>query len=327
MNRYVVGSAPELRVELTDPEGRLADPGTVVLTVTDPAGAVTTYAGGQLTHEATGVWTMDLPVAMLGVWTYTWTGSGDFAAAQAGAFEVAARPALQANAPCQPWATAADVCGDLDRLDPDELDVWLEVASSNLYHLGGRRWPGECVDTVYPEPSGCYPTRARHLAPRRPARGLELPGYPAVAVDRVVIEGVTVDPARYRIEDWRWLVYVPADGDSRRGWPTGGEWSVTYRHGFRPPQGGVRSAALLGFNLALSCSVRCDECQLPERVQSITRQGVTMAILDPLTLFADGLTGLPTVDAWVAAERLGVARRPGTVWIPGQRPKVHRRTG
>ena len=52
---------------------------------------------------------------------------------------------------------------------------------------------------------------------------------------------------------------------------------------------------------------------------SITRQGISLAVLDPLTLFVDGLTGLPEVDLWVQSVRLGRARRSASLMVPGRR--------
>lgn len=249
---------------------------------------------------------------------------------------------------CTQWATPADVCEpcNVEGFDINHLDRWLEVASYNLYLLTGSQWAGECTDTVYPEAQPCIaplgrrwrwgmPTRQRRGLPRE----LRLPGTPVRLVEEVVIDGQVVDPARYRVDDGRWLVWLPEDvPGAARGWPTTqdvlgavgaeGVWSVTYVYGAMPPPGGREAAAVLGCQLALSCNPNADagDCRLPERVVAISRQGVSMTVFDPATLFPDGLTGLTEVDSWVAAQRLGVARRPATVWVPGSRPAVRRRT-
>lgn len=41
-------------------------------------------------------------------------------------------------------------------------------------------------------------------------------------------------------------------------------------------------------------------CSLPERVTSVSRQGVSWTILDPLEFLNDGLTGIGQVDGWLA---------------------------
>jgi hypothetical protein len=42
------------------------------------------------------------------------------------------------------------------------------------------------------------------------------------------------------------------------------------------------------------------ECALPERITSISRQGATWTILDPQDFLQDGLTGIGPVDQWLA---------------------------
>ncbi len=241
---------------------------------------------------------------------------------------------------CSPWATTDDVCAPCDDLDTELLDGWLEVSSSILFELTGRRWPGECTEVVYPTGRECMEwLGVRNGMPYAPKRkGLRLPGYPVVEVEEVLIDGEVVDPDRYRVDDSRWLVYIPpvpySSGD-RQGWPfsndpslaldSEGTWSVEYSYGTLPPPGGKEHASTLGCELARSCAPDAEgTCRLPARVSTITRQQVTMAILDPLTLFADGLTGLPEVDMWVAAMNLGVARRPAGLVVPGRRPSVRR---
>lgn len=249
----------------------------------------------------------------------------------------------RAGAVCTQWATADDVCspcGPGDDIDGEALDRWLEVASSILYGLTGSRWPGLCEDTIWPEGITCAEWLGLRWSgsgwARSRRRELRLPASPVTAIVAVTIDGVVLDPARYQVDDDRYLVYLPESSTGRQNWPTrndprvadgeAGTWSVQYEWDGTPPPGGREAAASLGCQLAMSCVPRlADACRLPERVTAITRQGVTMAILDPLTLFQDGLTGLPEVDVWVASVRLAGARRPATLMVPGKRAKVRRR--
>lgn len=48
-------------------------------------------------------------------------------------------------------------------------------------------------------------------------------------------------------------------------------------------------------------------CQLPERISSVTRQGMSWTILDPQDFLTDGLTGIAQVDHWLSV----VKRRTG----------------
>lgn len=244
---------------------------------------------------------------------------------------------------CEPWATVADVCAPCDdyAFDLVQLEDGLQVASDVLFNLTGRQWPGECSTTVRPcgyrraDSCGCMSSRTCGC---RRLSELQLPG-PVVSVEQVKIDGEVVPTARYRVDDHRHLVYLPeSDSAERQGWPCcqrldladteDDTWSVTYTFGMAPPPGGVRAAAALGCQLALACSPEsAGQCRLPKRVTSITRQGVTLAMIDPLTLFADGLTGLAEVDLWVQSIILGAKRRRASVWVPGQARHAIRHVG
>lgn len=252
---------------------------------------------------------------------------------------------------CEPWATIADVCSPCDdyTFDTGVLEDGLAVASDVLYLLTRQRWPGECRETVYPEVgaslagaqanaqavggtlgagfrTGGYPVWPRRFACLASDR-IKLPGYPVVAVHEVVVDGLVLDVSAYRVEDGRYLRRI--DGD---GWPgaPSDDWHVDYSYGLAPPLGGIKAAAALGCQLALACNpeaVNSGKCRLPKRVTTITRQGVSLAVLDPLTLFDGGKTGLPEVDLWVAAVLRGDRNRRATVIDPAQAaPSVRRRS-
>lgn len=264
---------------------------------------------------------------------------------------------------CSPWAELSDLCSPCDDyaagFDSGLLDDALQMASDVLYELTGRRWPGECSDTIRPCGRGSL-TRwgnTSYAASNRLLHGwcgcgdalvcgcarlsaIRLPGSPVAAVTQVKIDGDVIPSTRYTVVDHRWLLYVPeSDSAERRGWPCCQDirladtqddtFSITYTYGQAPPLGGVRAAASLGCQLALACmpeALAGGKCQLPKRVTSITRQGITVAVLDPLTLFADGLTGLTDVDLWVAAMNMGRKRRRAGVYVPGATAS-HRRVG
>lgn len=234
---------------------------------------------------------------------------------------------------CTPWADADDVCApcNAEGFDADLLTEGLQVASDVLFDLTRRRWPGVCADEVRPcgvRTRGSCGCTSRATCGCRRLSQVRLPGYPVVGVSEVKIDGAILNAARYRVDNHRWLVYLPeSDTAERQGWPCcqrldladteDDTWVVSYTYGTAPPAGGVRAAALLGCQLALGwCPDTAAQCQLPKRVTSISRQGVTMAVLDPLTLFKDGMTGLASVDLWVASVNRGAGARPATVWSP-----------
>lgn len=133
---------------------------------------------------------------------------------------------------------------------------------------------------------------------------LALPG-PVVSVTEVIVDGRPLAPNSYRVDNLRWLVRT--DGGE---WPTcqnlsaGPEapdtWQVTYQRGLPVPEGGQVAAGLLAVEFAKAL---CNDttCQLPRRVQSVTRQGVTIAVLDSFDDIDSGHTGIWMIDAWVAS--------------------------
>jgi len=234
---------------------------------------------------------------------------------------------------CSPWATVADVGSPCDDYEFDQvlLDDALQIASDVLFDLTGRRWPGECTSTIRPcgyrRPDSCGCLSSRTCGCRRLSE-LELPGT-VVSVDEVKIDGQVLPEARYRVDDWRWLVYLPeSDTADRQGWPCcqrldladteDDTWSVTYTHGTNPPAGGVRAAAVLGCQLALAFQPETiGACRLPKNVTNVARQGITIALRDPSALFSEGHTGIQEVDLWVQSTILGAKRRRASVWVPG----------
>jgi hypothetical protein len=230
-------------------------------------------------------------------------------------------PASLTDQPCEPWAAIEDAtdCVGCAAIPSGALDDALQVASTWLWRLTGKVY-GSCAVTVLPigasvcdpcEGPGYYFDRARNcwMPPAvrgwRPGRGeganeIRL-GYANVrSVDEVTVDGVTLEPWRYRIDDGRWL--VRCDGEP---WPVNLDTcavpprlAVTLHHGLPVPPDGVRACAALACEIARACAGD-KECRLPRRVQSITRQGVSMVLLDPLTIIAENKFGLPEVDYFI----------------------------
>lgn len=66
------------------------DPTTIILAVTDPVGAVSTYsfAGATITRTGTGAYAKDIACTLAGEWTYIWTGTGTVPDVNHGSFSV-----------------------------------------------------------------------------------------------------------------------------------------------------------------------------------------------------------------------------------------------
>lgn len=236
---------------------------------------------------------------------------------------------------CAPWATEADVLDvqvDLSDIPQDSgmVEQGIAIASDILYALSGRRWRGAgCTRTVTLEPHPWTPpsswlhtryrlvdiARAQILLGRiGDVHPLWLPDFPVTEVTEVLDHnGDAVDPAVWRFVDGRRIDRLDASG-MRTYWPCE-DFTVTYDYGIAPPAGGVRAAATLGAQLALAaCGSK--NCRLPKRVTSITRQNVTLAVLDPMEFITKGQTGLPDVDLWIASVNPKGQRRRPAVWSP-----------
>ena len=254
------------------------------------------------------------------------------------------------------WATRDQVPAFPDGIEPSpqEVDDALLAASGILYRFTGKRWPGIVADVVRPQRTDCgcgwigvgglgqaaagvYPGAggggSQWRLPHHQRSGchwiseVELPGWPVLTVTEVLRDGDLVPEDRYRLDDGRFLVYLPeSDHALVRGWPccqrvdrdvTQDEtFQISYTWGGIPDPGGVRSAAVLARELVLASTPGAKGCRLPQRVQSVARQGVSYTLIDPLNLFDQGRTGLTEVDLWVASIGLGTKRRRSGVIDP-----------
>lgn len=261
--------------------------------------------------------------------------------------------------PCE-WPVAYVDCEDdvtpLSSDTPAEISSAAEeMATTYLWNWTGQRF-GVCTETVRPcrESSDAgRSTWAGTTAPWTPvlldgqwfnltcgscsrcrcgddATALHLPG-PVASIGQVLIDGTPLPVDAYRVDDGSTLVRI--DGGT---WPTWQDMSaspsepntfeITYQRGLPVPIGGRIAAGVLAMEFVKAL---CDDnsCRLPRRVQSITRQGVSMAILDAFEDIEKGHTGIWVIDSWVAS--VLAPKRGGTVASPdfGHRsPAQFRRT-
>jgi hypothetical protein len=124
-----------------------------------------------------------------------------------------------------------------------------------------------------------------------------LPGpvysIPATGISQ---DGAIVPVDAWRVDNGQWLVRT--DGNC---WPDCADYdtdtnafTVTYFKGLAVPSVLLRAAGELACEWARSCTGAA--CRLPQRVTSISRQGVSVTLADVAQLLEHGLTGLPTVD-------------------------------
>jgi hypothetical protein len=145
---------------------------------------------------------------------------------------------------------------------------------------------------------------------------LDLPG-PVASIDSVTVAGALVDPAAYRVDDGHLL--VRQDGDR---WPVcagdcdiavaAAAWQVAYQRGVPVPTGGKVAAGVMAAEYRRSLCGQ--DCKLPPRVQSVTRQGVEMTMIDTAEYLDKGRTGVTEVDQWLAAVNPSGLRQASSVY-------------
>ena len=219
---------------------------------------------------------------------------------------------------------------------PDDLDIpsteydaeAIAAASQILFELSGRRYGGvRNVRETY-----------RQLTPRE-ARGLPIPvlergrvynvdgtclncgcshaiklrGTPVIDIISVS-EGSTVIPVLSpRVLDFSWLTMDPSIANSC--WGTCKDITVVYTYGTAPPPLGKMAARELAKQFILYAT-DSDECKIPERVTSVSREGVSWTLLDPQDFLEDGRTGIYAVDMFLKTVNPERRRMRARVFTP-----------
>lgn len=234
------------------------------------------------------------------------------------------------------WPLVADYdCSALDELDEygDLKPAVIEMATSLLWNWTGRVFGlsevavrpcrTDCAPPTYLGKAGIPSVYAdtpflpvlingqfynvkcgRGCRDRDPyMQDIGLPG-PVDSVVEVMVDGEILDPSAYRVENRTWLVRT----DDEK-WPTcqnldaspheADTFVVTYNWGTPVPVGGQLAATVLACEMAKATMGR--DCDLPQRVQSVTREGITVAVLDAFDGLDSGQTGIWVVDSWVAS--------------------------
>lgn len=137
---------------------------------------------------------------------------------------------------------------------------------------------------------------------------LRLRGRPVRAVSKVVSGGVTLDPSKYQVINSSVLTAAPGGSLDVCG------LEVTYTYGVNPPTAGRRAARYLAQEFVKGWGG--GECELPDRVTSIVRQGVEYTILDNQAFLDDLRTGVYAVDLFLKAVNPDNARKPARVFSP-----------
>lgn len=137
---------------------------------------------------------------------------------------------------------------------------------------------------------------------------------------QVKIDGIVLPASAYRVDDNRRLVRTdgacwPDCQELGRPDTAPGTFSITYRTGVPVPAGGRMAVTELAIQLWRACKGG-KGCVLPERVTQVVREGITYSLLDDLTVFERGRTGLNRVDLWLASVNPYAARAPMRAYSP-----------
>lgn len=225
--------------------------------------------------------------------------------------------------PCHDLISADDVlsCCSPDQFDGDHppsdaaLADAAAAASQVAWRLGGRQHgvcdthgerPGRlnranrCSGLAQPArtPAGWVNTGCSC----RPASVATLAHTPVVAVTDVRIGGESLDPTAYAVVAPNRL--VRRDGGA---WPAcqlldshddgDGVLVVDYTWGVAMGAYDRHAVAAFACELVKACLDR--PCALPSRVTTLTRQGVSMTLVDPMEFLDEGRTGVYQFDVWL----------------------------
>lgn len=253
---------------------------------------------------------------------------------------------------CAPWATLDDVPkSTIDKLPdvtPADWSRYLLQSSELLYMLSGRRWLGEggcteqCTLRAWPPGAGqgswpykqvwgrfgwwpfstvfdnlLVPPINWFTATTLRPMAIQLPRDGVTAVTEVLIGDTVVDPSRYRLTPAGWLERL-----GNQPWTiAGNDVTVTYAFGKPPPVGGELAV------ISLATEFAKDQvglpCKLPQRVTSVTRQGISFQSIDPMTFLPRNQTGVYQVDLWLQAVNPGGRPRRAQVWSPDIPRAIH----
>jgi hypothetical protein len=213
------------------------------------------------------------------------------------------------------WLTNADT------VEPAGEFTTEAVASASLilHKLSGERYSGvNTVTEVYG--TGHYATyniqpvvidgQIRHLPLSTGQRELRLRHAPVRSVESIKLNGVVMDPSMYSLRNNAYIVRehsVP--------WVVDVLWEleVSYTYGVPIPAAG-RNAAIRLANELIWAKTNSRECTLPERVTSITRQGESLTMLDPLNFLKEGRTGVYEIDLFLSVINPNKAKKKSKVF-------------
>ena len=242
------------------------------------------------------------------------------------------------------WIQAEEL-GDYSYTEYTEEAI--KVASYLLWAMSGRKYSGVTTVTerytcvlrnnrmgpsiktnspvlfggdVYNIPTGDYDEYSELTSDGlSPESRIKLRGRPVTQVHAIRNRtGALIDPSNYYLVDHSTLHIVPGTA-----W-TPCNTEITYSYGTPVPIAGKMAARKLAIEFARLWSGD-ENCELPQRVTSVSRQGVSYTILDNQEFIAELRTGLYEIDLFLKVANPDNARRKSKVFSPDQ-PRARRYT-
>jgi len=144
-----------------------------------------------------------------------------------------------------------------------------------------------------------------------------------VSITSVITSGATVDPSAYRIDNGSVLIRTdgacwPQCQDMNANAGATNTFTITGVFGRIVPQEALDAAGLLACELGKSMAGQ--PCRLPQRMQSLSRQGVSVQFPSVDTYLDRGLTGLNEVDQLVVQLNPHRLTRAARVYSPDVSP-------
>lgn len=217
------------------------------------------------------------------------------------------------------WISASDT---IDPTGP-YTESAVQFASFILYKLTGEKYTGTRTTTeVYTSDTGTpnvtNPAVISGNMYNLPKfadgqRNLRLKNTPVRSVSSVIYQGRELDPSEYSLRNNSYIVQtnsVPWILNNVQ------ELSVTYTYGTPVPSAGKRAAIRLANELILAY-MGSSACALPERISSVSRQGVSYTVLDPQEFINNGKVGIYEIDLFLAAVNPSKARKRPKVFLAG----------
>ena len=234
-----------------------------------------------------------------------------------------------------------------DYANTEYADEACKTASYLLWAMSGRKYTGTTIVTerytctlrnnrmgpstktnspvlfggdVYNIPSGDYDEYSELVTDGlSPEARIRLRGRPVTKIHAIRNRtGGIIDPSSYYLVDHSTIHIRPGTA-----W-TPCNTEVTYEYGAVVPMAGKMAARTLALEFA-KLWAGDEECMLPQRVTSVSRQGVSYTILDNQEFIEELRTGLYAVDLFLKTTNPDNARRKSKVFSPDT-PRARRYT-